>query len=75
MLLANPVGRNGLTHAGLLSEAAKLFGLRGRRLQPYLDQDLSERECYKPALHLPLCVRFYVCMCVCACALAVSKCP
>ncbi|KAJ8259862.1 hypothetical protein GJAV_G00174320 [Gymnothorax javanicus] len=42
MLLANPAGRNGLTYSGLLCEAAKLFGLRGRRLRLYLDEALSE---------------------------------
>ncbi|KAI1890396.1 hypothetical protein AGOR_G00153290 [Albula goreensis] len=42
MLLANPVGQNGLTHSGLLHEAAKLFGLRGRRLKLYLDEALTE---------------------------------
>ncbi|XP_036387255.1 isoleucine--tRNA ligase, cytoplasmic [Megalops cyprinoides] len=42
MLLANPVGLNGLSHADLLKETAKLFGLRGRRLRLYLDEALSE---------------------------------
>ncbi|CAN9512100.1 unnamed protein product [Ophioblennius macclurei] len=42
LLLANPVGQNGLDCSGLLSEAAKVFGLRGRRLKLYLDQDLTQ---------------------------------
>lgn len=42
VLLVNPVGRNGLDYSGLLSETAKVFGLRSRRLQLYLDQDLSQ---------------------------------
>ncbi|XP_032368663.1 isoleucine--tRNA ligase, cytoplasmic [Etheostoma spectabile] len=42
LLLANPVGQNGLDYSGLLSEAAKVFGLRSRRLKLYLDQDLTE---------------------------------
>uniref|UniRef100_A0A4W6DYM7 Isoleucine--tRNA ligase, cytoplasmic n=1 Tax=Lates calcarifer TaxID=8187 RepID=A0A4W6DYM7_LATCA len=42
LLLVNPVGQNGLDHSGLLSEAAKVFGLRSRRLKLYLDQDLTQ---------------------------------
>lgn len=42
LLLANPVGQNGLDFSRLLSEAAKVFGLRGRRLKLYLDQDLTQ---------------------------------
>ncbi|XP_061688549.1 isoleucine--tRNA ligase, cytoplasmic [Syngnathoides biaculeatus] len=42
LLLVNPVGQNGLNYSGLLTEAAKVFGLRGRRLRLYLDQDLSQ---------------------------------
>ncbi|KAF3690036.1 Isoleucine--tRNA ligase, cytoplasmic [Channa argus] len=42
LLLVNPVGQNGLDCPGLLSEAAKVFGLRSRRLQLYLDQDLTQ---------------------------------
>lgn len=42
LLLANPVGQNALDFSGLLSEASKVFGLRGRRLKLYLDQDLSQ---------------------------------
>ncbi|KAM3878504.1 isoleucine--tRNA ligase, cytoplasmic [Diretmus argenteus] len=42
LLLGNPVGQNGLDHAGLLSEAAKVFGLRSRRIKLYLDQDLTQ---------------------------------
>ncbi|XP_077429645.1 isoleucine--tRNA ligase, cytoplasmic [Vanacampus margaritifer] len=42
LLLVNPVGQNGLDYSGLMSETAKVFGLRGRRLGLYLDQDLSQ---------------------------------
>uniref|UniRef100_A0AAQ4PTR5 Isoleucine--tRNA ligase, cytoplasmic n=1 Tax=Gasterosteus aculeatus aculeatus TaxID=481459 RepID=A0AAQ4PTR5_GASAC len=42
LLLENPVGQNGLHYSALLSEAAKVFGLRSRRLQLYLDQDLTQ---------------------------------
>uniref|UniRef100_A0A667ZSX0 Isoleucine--tRNA ligase, cytoplasmic n=1 Tax=Myripristis murdjan TaxID=586833 RepID=A0A667ZSX0_9TELE len=42
LLLVNPLGQNGLDHMGLLSEAAKVFGLRSRRLKLYLDQDLTQ---------------------------------
>ncbi|XP_072522622.1 isoleucine--tRNA ligase, cytoplasmic [Salminus brasiliensis] len=42
LFLANPVGQNELQHAGLLNEAAKVFGLRGRRLKLYTDEDLAE---------------------------------
>uniref|UniRef100_A0A8B9KH66 Isoleucine--tRNA ligase cytoplasmic ubiquitin-like domain-containing protein n=1 Tax=Astyanax mexicanus TaxID=7994 RepID=A0A8B9KH66_ASTMX len=41
LFLTNPVGQNELQHAELLSEAAKVFGLRGRRLKLYTDEDLS----------------------------------
>ncbi|XP_054866468.1 LOW QUALITY PROTEIN: isoleucine--tRNA ligase, cytoplasmic [Amphiprion ocellaris] len=42
LLLDNPMGQNGLSYSGLLSEAAKVFGLRGRRLKLYQDQDLTQ---------------------------------
>ncbi|XP_061147460.1 isoleucine--tRNA ligase, cytoplasmic [Syngnathus typhle] len=42
LLLVNPVGQNRLDYSGVMSEAAKVFGLRGRRLKLYLDQDLSQ---------------------------------
>ncbi|XP_077458781.1 isoleucine--tRNA ligase, cytoplasmic isoform X2 [Stigmatopora argus] len=42
LLLINPVGQNGLDYKGLLSEAAKVFGLRGRRLRLYTDQELRQ---------------------------------
>lgn len=42
LLLSNPVGQNDLDFPRLLSEAAKVFGLRGRRLKLYLDQDLTQ---------------------------------
>lgn len=42
LLLVNPVGQNRLNHEGLLSETAKVFGLRSRRLKLYLDEDLTQ---------------------------------
>lgn len=42
LLLVNPLGKNGLNHSQLLLEAAKVFGLRGRRLKLYLDQDFNQ---------------------------------
>ncbi|XP_068599073.1 isoleucine--tRNA ligase, cytoplasmic [Brachionichthys hirsutus] len=42
LLLANPVGQNVLDFSGLMSEVSKVFGLRGRRLKLYLDQDLTQ---------------------------------
>uniref|UniRef100_A0A3Q3AFX2 isoleucine--tRNA ligase n=1 Tax=Kryptolebias marmoratus TaxID=37003 RepID=A0A3Q3AFX2_KRYMA len=42
LLLVNPAGQNVLDYSGLLSEAAKIFGLRSRRLKLYLDQDLTQ---------------------------------
>ncbi|XP_016892283.1 isoleucine--tRNA ligase, cytoplasmic [Cynoglossus semilaevis] len=42
LLLFNPVGQNGLDYSGLLSETAKVFGLRNRRTKLYLDQDLTQ---------------------------------
>uniref|UniRef100_A0A8C6L740 Isoleucine--tRNA ligase, cytoplasmic n=1 Tax=Nothobranchius furzeri TaxID=105023 RepID=A0A8C6L740_NOTFU len=41
LLLVNPMGQNALDYSGLLSETAKVFGLRSRRLKLYLDQDQS----------------------------------
>ncbi|XP_064823508.1 isoleucine--tRNA ligase, cytoplasmic isoform X2 [Oncorhynchus masou masou] len=42
LLLVNPVGHDYLTHNALLSETAKLFGLRSRRLKLYLDDALTQ---------------------------------
>uniref|UniRef100_A0A665UDC1 Isoleucine--tRNA ligase, cytoplasmic n=1 Tax=Echeneis naucrates TaxID=173247 RepID=A0A665UDC1_ECHNA len=42
LLLVNPVGQNALDYPGLLSETAKVFGLRSRWLKLYLDQDLTQ---------------------------------
>uniref|UniRef100_A0A669BB44 Isoleucine--tRNA ligase, cytoplasmic n=1 Tax=Oreochromis niloticus TaxID=8128 RepID=A0A669BB44_ORENI len=42
LLLVNPVGQNQLNHEGLLSETARVFGLRSRRLKLYLDEDLTQ---------------------------------
>nr|KAF6484903.1 hypothetical protein HJG63_006536 [Rousettus aegyptiacus] len=38
LLLENPLGQNGLTHQRLLSEAAKVFGLRSRKLKLFLNE-------------------------------------
>ncbi|KAM5228092.1 isoleucine--tRNA ligase, cytoplasmic isoform 7-T7 [Ctenodactylus gundi] len=38
LLLENPLGQNGLTHRGLLYEAAKVFGLRSRKLKLFLNE-------------------------------------
>uniref|UniRef100_A0A8D1N1X7 Isoleucine--tRNA ligase, cytoplasmic n=2 Tax=Sus scrofa TaxID=9823 RepID=A0A8D1N1X7_PIG len=42
LLLENPLGQNGLTHQGLLYEAAKVFGLRSRKLKLFLDETQTE---------------------------------
>ncbi|XP_038628151.1 isoleucine--tRNA ligase, cytoplasmic [Tachyglossus aculeatus] len=51
LLLENPVGQNGLTYPGLLHEAAKVFGLRSRRLKLYLNdaqtQEITKETCMK----------------------------
>ncbi|RMC00091.1 hypothetical protein DUI87_23501 [Hirundo rustica rustica] len=41
LLMENPVGQNGLTYKGLLHEAAKVFGLRSRKLKLFLDEALT----------------------------------
>ncbi|KAF6327443.1 hypothetical protein mRhiFer1_006627 [Rhinolophus ferrumequinum] len=38
LLLENPLGQNGLTYQGLRNEAAKLFGLRSRKLKLFLNE-------------------------------------
>ncbi|KAM9206671.1 isoleucine--tRNA ligase, cytoplasmic isoform 2-T2 [Dugong dugon] len=38
LLLENPIGQNGLTYQGLLCEAAKVFGLRSRKLKLFLNE-------------------------------------
>nr|KAF6394782.1 hypothetical protein HJG59_006577 [Molossus molossus] len=38
LLLENPFGQNGLTYEGLLYEAAKMFGLRSRKLKLFLNE-------------------------------------
>ncbi|XP_054583697.1 isoleucine--tRNA ligase, cytoplasmic isoform X3 [Eptesicus fuscus] len=38
LLLENPRGQNGLTYEGLLREAAKMFGLRSRKLKLFLNE-------------------------------------
>uniref|UniRef100_A0A8C7MC02 isoleucine--tRNA ligase n=1 Tax=Oncorhynchus kisutch TaxID=8019 RepID=A0A8C7MC02_ONCKI len=48
LLLVNPVGHDYLTHNALLSETAKLFGLRSRRLKLYLDDALTQGKTDTP---------------------------
>ncbi|CAO2596028.1 Isoleucine--tRNA ligase, cytoplasmic [Lemmus lemmus] len=38
LLLENPLGQNGLSHQGLVYEAAKVFGLQSRRLKLFLNE-------------------------------------
>ncbi|XP_066224460.1 isoleucine--tRNA ligase, cytoplasmic [Saccopteryx leptura] len=38
LLLENPFGQNGLTYKGLLYEAARVFGLRSRKLKLFLNE-------------------------------------
>lgn len=42
LLLMNPAGKNGLQYPDLLHETARVFGLRGRKLKLYMNQDLTE---------------------------------
>lgn len=44
LLLENPLGQNGLTHQRLLSEAAKVFGLRSRKLKLFLNETQMDGE-------------------------------
>uniref|UniRef100_A0A3B5ME83 Isoleucine--tRNA ligase cytoplasmic ubiquitin-like domain-containing protein n=1 Tax=Xiphophorus couchianus TaxID=32473 RepID=A0A3B5ME83_9TELE len=59
LLLVNPVGQNELDHSGLLSEAAKVFGLRSRRLKLYLDQDFTTESSVKSLHTKTLYVRVF----------------
>uniref|UniRef100_A0A8C6HJA9 Isoleucine--tRNA ligase cytoplasmic ubiquitin-like domain-containing protein n=1 Tax=Mus spicilegus TaxID=10103 RepID=A0A8C6HJA9_MUSSI len=42
LLLENPLGQNDLTHQGLVHEAAKVFGLRSRRLRLFLNETQTQ---------------------------------
>lgn len=42
--MENPPGQNGLTHQGLLYEAAKVFGLRSRKLKLFLNETQTHGE-------------------------------
>ncbi|XP_040853138.1 isoleucine--tRNA ligase, cytoplasmic isoform X3 [Ochotona curzoniae] len=42
LLLENPLGQNGLSHQGLLHEAAKVFGLRSRKLKLFLNETQTQ---------------------------------
>ncbi len=44
LLLMNPAGKNALPFPDLLHETAKVFGLRGRKLVLYLNEELTEGE-------------------------------
>lgn len=44
LLLENPLGQNGLSHPGLVYEAAKVFGLRSRRLKLFLNETQTQGE-------------------------------
>jgi isoleucyl-tRNA synthetase len=44
LLLENPLGQNGLTHQQLLYEAAKVFGLRSRKLKLFLNETQTHGE-------------------------------
>lgn len=44
LLLENPLGQNGLSHQGLVYEAAKVFGLRSRRLKLFLNETQTQGE-------------------------------
>uniref|UniRef100_A0A671KBT9 isoleucine--tRNA ligase n=1 Tax=Sinocyclocheilus anshuiensis TaxID=1608454 RepID=A0A671KBT9_9TELE len=50
LLLMNPAGKNALLFPDLLSEAAKVFGLRGRKLALCLNEELTE-ELEASSLH------------------------
>lgn len=42
LLLSNPVGQNSLKPTALITETAKVFGLRGRKIKLYMDEELNE---------------------------------
>uniref|UniRef100_A0A673JUR3 Isoleucyl-tRNA synthetase 1 n=1 Tax=Sinocyclocheilus rhinocerous TaxID=307959 RepID=A0A673JUR3_9TELE len=44
LLLMNPEGKNALQFPDLLHESAKVFGLRGRKLMLYLNEELTEAQ-------------------------------
>uniref|UniRef100_A0A673JYV9 Isoleucyl-tRNA synthetase 1 n=1 Tax=Sinocyclocheilus rhinocerous TaxID=307959 RepID=A0A673JYV9_9TELE len=50
LLLMNPEGKNALQFPDLLHESAKVFGLRGRKLMLYLNEELTE-ELEASSLH------------------------
>ena len=58
LLLENPLGQNGLTHQGLLYEAAKVFGLRSRKLKLFLDETQTEGEIIEHANFLSFFLSF-----------------
>lgn len=52
LLLENPLGQNGLTYEGLLCEAAKMFGLRSRKLKLFLNETQMDGEIVEHAKFL-----------------------
>ncbi|GAA6107926.1 isoleucine--tRNA ligase, cytoplasmic [Tachysurus ichikawai] len=42
LLLANPADQNNLQPTAMITETAKVFGLRGRKLKLYMDEELKE---------------------------------
>lgn len=61
LLLENPPGQNGLTHQGLLYEAAKVFGLRSRKLKLFLNETQTDGEdtCTQMGQHWLHFLHFY----------------
>lgn len=58
LLLENPLGQNGLTYQGLRNEAAKLFGLRSRKLKLFLNETQMDGEIVEHAKFL-FCLFFF----------------
>lgn len=58
LLLENPLGQNGLTYQGLRNEAAKLFGLRSRKLKLFLNETQMDGEIVEHATFL-FCLFFF----------------
>lgn len=52
LLLMNPAGKNPLLYPDLLHETAKVFGLRGRRLMLFMNEELTEGEEHVSSLSL-----------------------
>ncbi|OBS66610.1 hypothetical protein A6R68_04850 [Neotoma lepida] len=68
LLLENPLGQNGLSHQGLVYEAAKVFGLRSRRLKLFLNETQTQGEAAVPKAFFLLqkeigCQELFMCPC------------